>query len=115
MNTTATTTNTTPNTFTSTFTKVPNRPRCYAAIRTIHLQNEYTGHTRTVRTALRIDGTEGAYRVDSLDYMIWVAIDDGRGFRTVAEAKRYAIAWCALAAIKGTLSPDPRELRATFD
>jgi len=65
------------------------------------------GRRRFSNVALRVDGREGTYRVDmkTLSFEPWEAVDGGEGFRTVAEAKRFARSWQRAACMQSTLSP----------
>ncbi len=91
--------------FTSTFTKIADMPRTYGAVRRVSFVDAF-GRGRTLDVALRIDGREGDYRVDTCTMPpIWEAIDGGTGFRTLAQAKRFVSSWCHEANHQRTLSP----------
>jgi len=84
--------------------------RIYTAIAAVTFA-DLVGRTRTTRVAFRIDGRRGDYRVDTktLSFEPWEAIDGGRGFRTVAEAKTFARRWRRAACDQRTLSPSDVE------
>lgn len=86
--------------------KIPSQPRTYGCIRRVTTRNTYTNQERTYTVALRIDGRLGEYRVDSCTVApLWEAIDGGKGFPTVAAAKRFATAWIRECFHQGTLHP----------
>ncbi|APU88941.1 hypothetical protein Rctr197k_138 [Virus Rctr197k] len=59
---------------------------------------------RSIR--LRIDSrTPGNVRVDVWDVAVWVAIDDGRGFKSVESARRFAERWAGAARRQQTSHP----------
>lgn len=81
-----TNTNTNTNTF-ATWTKVDHK--VYGLRRTV--TTNYMAH----EVMIRIDGRSGVYRVDQ-DCLLgtyWEAIDGGKGFATLTEAKKFVTCW----------------------
>ena len=80
--------------------------RIYVAFVAVATAN-LSGAISTKEVAIRIDGREGAYRVDMLTMasMPFVAVDGGTGFRTLANAKRHASHYVRAIREQATLTP----------
>lgn len=79
---------------------------------TVTYQDKYNGATRTFDFVFRIDGRGDTYRVDRGSWSFWEAIDGGKGFDTLAAAKKCVKAYCEAVIAQGTTCPNLRSAAA---
>ena len=80
--------------------------RIYIAVTTVRYLNDF-GFGREFQVAFRLDGRDGAYRVDIVTFpgAPWEAIDGGEGFTRLADAKRHVALWMRACTDERTLTP----------
>jgi hypothetical protein len=73
---------------------------------TVSYQNA-DGRNISRETNFRIDGRDGTFRVDRHESLgnHWEAIDGGKGFKTLGEAKAHVAKWHEAAEKQGTMTP----------
>jgi hypothetical protein len=80
-------------------------------LQTVLKGKDALGKPKKRNIVLRIDGRDGTWRVDYLGMMgnVWEAIDNGQGFKSLSQAKKYAAKWKQAYEQKGDL-PSPRDV-----
>lgn len=74
-------------------------PRVYLCERSVKIDRDEH------RIVFRVDGRDGYYRVDRYSLCLWEAIDGGKGFKLLADAKTYVDAWIRAAQEQRDLCP----------